>query len=239
MTLRAVAIGSLEGNGAAFLGARVLSVGANNLDTTFAGILQDGGVSGGTGGSVSKVGTGTLTLSGANTYTGGTVVEAGTLLVKTKRDSATGSGTVQVNAGTLGGRSNLTGAVTIGSGSGKGATLAPGINGPGVLSIHNTLTFQADGSYDWEVNLAKSQGDEVICKGATIGSGAQFTIEPRGNQALPAGTVFTVLANRTHQPISGTFANLPEGAVLSVGGNSLQASYHGGDGNDLTLTVLP
>ena len=232
-----MSFGSLAGQGTVSLATSALRIGSNGLNTDFAGVVEEADKP--RFAVLTKVGTGTLTFSGANTYTGGTVVEAGTLLVKTKRDSATGTGPVQVNAGAFGGRSNIAGAVTIGSGSGPGATLAPGINGPGVLSIHNTLTFQADGSYDWEVNLAKSQGDEVICKGATIASGAQFTIEPRGNQALPAGTVFTVIENKTHQLISGTFANLPEGAILSVGGNQLQASYRGGDGNDLTLTVLP
>ncbi|MBA3833084.1 MAG: hypothetical protein H0X34_14550 [Chthoniobacterales bacterium] len=48
-----------------------------------------------------------------------------------------------------------------------------------------------------------------------------------------------MVENKTHQPISGTFANLADGAVVSVGGNQLQASYEGGDGNDLTLTVVP
>ncbi|MBA3833085.1 MAG: hypothetical protein H0X34_14555 [Chthoniobacterales bacterium] len=62
-----VSIGSLEGTGDVFLGARVLSVGENNLNTTYDGVLQDGGVSGGSGGSVTKVGAGTLTLSGVNT----------------------------------------------------------------------------------------------------------------------------------------------------------------------------
>ena len=35
-------IGSIEGNGVVFLGAQNLTVGNNNLSTTFSGLMQDG-----------------------------------------------------------------------------------------------------------------------------------------------------------------------------------------------------
>ena len=71
--------GSIEGAGSIRLGSKQLSVGGNNLSTTVSGVIADGGRNGGTGGSLVKVGTGTLTLSGANTFTGGTTVNAGAL----------------------------------------------------------------------------------------------------------------------------------------------------------------
>ena len=39
--------------------------------------------------------------------------------------------------------------------------------------------------------------------------------------------------------MSGTFSNLADGAIVTVNGNNFQPSYEGGDGNDLTLTVVP
>ncbi len=61
-----------------FLGAKNLTAG-DSSNTTMAGVISDGGIAGGTGGSLTKQGTGKLTLSGANTYTGDTTVNAGTL----------------------------------------------------------------------------------------------------------------------------------------------------------------
>ncbi len=55
----------------------------------------------------------------------------------------------------------------------------------------------------------------------------------------PSATVFTIIDNTSSSAISGTFANLTEGAIVTVGSNNYQASYSGGDGNDLTLTVVP
>ena len=69
-----VTIGSLDGAGSVLLGGNTLTIGSNNQSTTFSGVIQ------GTGG-VSKTGTGTLTLSGANSYSGGTTVSAGVLNV--------------------------------------------------------------------------------------------------------------------------------------------------------------
>ena len=226
-----VAIGSLEGDsGTVQLGSHPLSIGGNRVSTTYSGLITQGG-------QIIKVGRETLTLAAPNTYTGGTSIEGGMLLADNTEGSATGSGPVQVDAGTFGGRSNIAGPVTVGSGAAKAAHLSPGIGGAGKLTIKNALTFQGHGAYDCDLNLEKAKADEVVCRSAAISRGAQFILVPAGNQVLPAGTVFTVIDNAGTKPIRGTFANLPDGGTLTAGSNTLQASYEGGDGNDLTLTV--
>ena len=75
--------------------------------------------------------------------------------------------------------------------------------------------------------------------GVTIQSGATFSLRATIRGSLAAGTVFTAISNTSTNPISGSFSNLADGAIVNVNGNNLQASYHGGDGNDLTLTVVP
>jgi outer membrane autotransporter protein len=75
----ATAIGSLDGAGDVRLGGSTLTLGGLNRDDAIAGAIQDGGAAGGTGGALVKTGTGTLVLSGANTHTGATAIDAGTL----------------------------------------------------------------------------------------------------------------------------------------------------------------
>ncbi len=235
--------GSIEGDGLVFLGANSLMVGANNLSTTFSGLLQDGGISHRTGGSLAKIGTGTLTLSGANTYTGGTTVSAGTLLVSNKTGSGTGTGAVKINAGTLGGSGVITGAVTIGTGSGAGATLAPagGTRKQATLTSQGTLTLNANATYSYSFKAKgnRTRTDEVVAMGVTIKAGATFVAQGTVQGTLQPGLVLTVISNTSATPITGTFNNLSDGAILTVNGNNFQANYEGGDGNDLTLTVVP
>jgi autotransporter-associated beta strand protein len=228
-----VVIGSLSGSGIVLLADHTLSIGSNNFDTTFSGVIQQSG-------GLTKAGTGTLTLTGANTYTGATTVSAGVLAVSNLSGSGTGTGTVNVNAGTLGGKGVITGAVTIGTGSGIGAFLAPGVasNQTGKLTFRKTLTFKSDSTYTYKLNTNNGRADLARAKGIRIESGAQFALQPKGNRALTLGTIFTVLNNVSPAPISGTFANLPDNSTFTVGRNTYQVSYEGGDGNDLTLTVV-
>jgi len=105
--------------------------------------------------------------------------------------------------------------------------------------MQRTLTFRSDGSYVWQVDSTAMTVDSIIAVGVTIGSGATFTASDLGSGVLPLGMGYVVLSNTAATPISGTFANLPEGATITVGSNHLQATYAGGDGNDLQLTVVP
>ncbi|CAN5420088.1 hypothetical protein BH20VER3_BH20VER3_06590 [soil metagenome] len=235
-------VGSIEGDGLVFLGSSSLDVGGNNLSTTFAGVISDtGGLKDGTGGSLSKSGSGTLTLTNENTYTGGTIVSAGALFVNNSAGSGTGSGPVEVDAGMLGGEGTVAGAVTVGVGNGAGAAFAPGaaVSQIGEFSSMGALAFNADGLYAAKVNSSAKTADEAVADGVTIEAGSRFSLTDIGSGSIPAGTVFVILNNTSGAPISGTFSNLADGAVLTVGANKYQADYQGGDGNDLTLTVVP
>lgn len=221
------------------MGANGLTVGSNNLSSVFSGVIQDGGASGGTGGSFVKSGKGTLTLSGANTYTGGTTISQGTLSIGNTTGSATGTGPVEVNRGTLAGTGEISGAVTVAAGTAS-AFLAPGAAGrTETLSVQSPLTFGSRAGYKADLNSTTATADEVVAFGVTISSGARISIDDLGSGTLTPGTAFTVISNTAATPIAGTFSNLANGAIMNVNGNTFQASYKGGDGNDLTLTVVP
>ncbi len=87
------------------------------------------------------------------------------------------------------------------------------------------------------MNSTLVTADQVAAKGVTINSGATVTIGDLGSGTLTSGTVFTVINNTAATPIAGTFSNLADGSTLIVGSNTYKASYEGGNGNDLTLTV--
>jgi len=123
-----VTIGSIEGDGDAFLGANNLTIGGNNLGTTFSGVIQ------GAAGSLTKIGTGTLDLTGANTYTGNTNVNRGALQV----DGSITSNTFVTHRGTLAGTGTVDGNVV----NNDFGTVRPGgvLGAPGVLTVVHNYT---------------------------------------------------------------------------------------------------
>jgi autotransporter-associated beta strand protein len=225
-------IGSLEGTGIVDLGG-TLSVGSNNLSTTFSGTIQDSG-------SLTKIGTGTLKITGNNTYTGYTTVSGGSLLFSNTATLATLF--VEVDAGTLGGGVTIPSGVNVG-GMGSQAFLAPAAGGRKqvTMTIQGELLMLEEGTYKCTF---KARGSQVLSdqvKANTIvllDSAPTITFKATIQGTLTPGTTFTVLNNTSTNPIDGTFSNLPDGGIVTIGSTTFQANYEGGDGNDLTLTVV-
>lgn len=146
----------------------------NSGATIFSGNIGDGGNNLG----LTLQGSGKLTLKGANTYAGPTIVNATTLIVNNATGSGTGSGNVTVNTGgKLAGAGSISGAVTLNA----GATLAPG-NSPGTLTT-GSETWNGLASMELELNDASGtagvNNDLISILGdltINANSGSKFTI---------------------------------------------------------------
>lgn len=102
---------------------------------------------------LTKTGNGILTLTGSNSYTGGTNVNAGTLVV----NGSLASGAVSVASGAkLKGGGTIGGDLTLES----NATHSPG-NSPGVQTVNGNLKYKTGSIFEWELvsNLDGDTGD--------------------------------------------------------------------------------
>lgn len=213
-------IGSLSGAGHVHLfPGQGLGIGLNNASTTFNGVIS------GSGGLL-KYGDGILTLTGTNTYTGGTTVGDGTLIVNGEQPS---SGVIVLPAATLSGSGHVGNVAVHGR-------LAPG-NPAGYLRTGN-VNFNPGSTYAVEVHTGAwgDTHDWVIADGAVDLTGASLDLT-LGSPPY-AGQQSLILDKDTLGAITGTFAGLPEGAQIVVNQIPLRVSYAGtADGNDVVLTV--
>ncbi len=163
LTTAGTTAGSIEGAGHYFLGSKTLTVGSNNLSTTVSGVISDGGTSGGAGASLTKVGTGALTLTNTETYTGATTVNGGTLVVD---GSIALSTLTTANAG-----ATLSGSGIVGNTAITGGTLAPGstVSDFGPLTVTGTLSFTAASTYMIQVSSTNA-GRTNVSGTATLGN---------------------------------------------------------------------
>ena len=174
-----------------------VEVGTNGL------LVIEGEISGDYG--LTKTETGVLALTGANTYSGGTIVSGGKLLVNNTQGSATGSGTVTVNSGgTLGGGGFISGAVTIQA----GGTLAPG-NSPGTITFYDNLTLTSGSTF--AVEIGGVSNDLAVVSGTASLGGATLSI----TGSAPTTNSFTIISAGS---VTGTFAGLAEGASVQIDG---------------------
>ncbi len=245
------AIGSLEGNGDVFLGHLNTGVGNNNASTVFSGVVHDGQPHGpppdSDYGSLTKVGSGTLILQGANLHKGGTIVNAGKLMINNVSGSGTGSGPVTVNgpAGILGGTGTISGPTTINGGSvlsGGDTMTATGslkvansllLNSGAVMEVglgpshtHSTLTRTGG---NW--NFAAAQGFSIVDVAAAPGLYDNVITGLIGD---PGGTASWTI---TTPKFAGTFTYDGAGNIdLNITGVPSVPAEITRSGNDITIT---
>ena len=212
-----------------------VALGGNALTVNGTGdTLISGNVSGlGSVSDLIKDGSGTLTLTGANTYTGGTAVNGGTLLANSVGATGTGSVTVS-NAGTTLGGSGTIGAVTVNA----GANIAPGNGGNSTATLTvGTLTLASTSNFLVNIN-GTTPGTQfsqlsVLAGGAVI-TGSNLLVHV--GITLSVGQTFTILNQVLGAAVTGTFAQ--GNTVVGSNGTVFSINYAGGTGgNDVVLTV--
>jgi autotransporter-associated beta strand protein len=181
-------------------------------NTTYSGVMGYLGSFAGRTLNVIKNGAGTLTLSGANIYTGTTTINGGALLV----NGSVATGAVTVAAGsTLGGSGLILGATTVQS----GGTLSPGVAGINRLTISNSLTLAGNTVMELNRNGGTPTNDVVFVSG-TLTQGGSLIVTNIGS-SLIAGDTFDLFNAGSSQ---GSFASVSLsmlGAGLAWDGTSL------------------
>lgn len=201
--------------GSVLLNSRILTVGStNNLSSAFSGVISNGSGAGG----IIKDGTGTLTLTGDNSYSSSTGVTQGTLAIGGSGDinqtsgvtissggtfrynsSVTYSGgSITNNGGTIAGTGTIGASVTLDSLNDK---IAPG-NSPGIQNYGISQTWNAF-TYQWETNnftgtTAGTDFDQITVTGS-------LTLDLAGSYAVD-------LLSLTALNVGGNVANFSETA---------------------------
>ncbi|MBV8102094.1 MAG: autotransporter domain-containing protein [Verrucomicrobia bacterium] len=207
-------IGSLSGTGTVVNSGpanATLTVGNDDSSTVFSGLIEDGTTA--TLG-LTKVGTGTLTLSGADTYTGPTTVNAGTLVV----NGSIASAETFVNPG----------GVLTGIGSIRGSVVNNGIVIPG----NPTGTLTISGNY-----VQNSNGTLRISVGGT--APGQFGVLAVGGHATLAGTLQIVSINGFQLAVGNKLTFLTATGGVSGTFSTIQNPFPSSTAVEAQFLLLP
>jgi autotransporter-associated beta strand protein len=214
-------IGALSGgSSSALLGGTTAGnvftwqVGGANIDATFAGTIAEQTTNAIT--AIEKIGTGTWTLTGSNSFVGGMTVSAGTLQVNNTTGSATGTNQVFVASGAaLSGGGIIAGLTAFDD----GAILSPGNqsgtgSASGILTISNELDLSDQTGLQFGLG---TNGDEVAVSG-NLTLGGQLSITNLGGFGAGTYTLFTYGGALTMGNLS--IASAPAGFVCTISTNT-------------------
>ena len=162
-------IGALKGGASTTLtgttgsgnnGTTTYVVGGNNQSTTFDGVIKNG--NGAT--SITKVGTGTLTLNGVSTFTG----------------------TAAINGGAIAGTGTISGATTFNANT----ILSPGSSSVGTLTFGGNLTLNAASTNSFAVTTVGGVSNSVTVSGTLNPNSSVIKITSGTSLAVGTYTLF-------------------------------------------------
>ena len=200
-------IGSIEGSGNHILGTNSLTVGGNNLSTTVSGVIS------GDGGSLTKVGTGTLTLSGTNTYTGPTAINEGVLSISQDANLGTPPNSPVADQLTFdGGTLQATASFTLNSN--RGITLN---SGAGIFDVTGSNVLTYGGVITGEGGFTKIGTGTLILSGTNTYVG---TPSPASGATAINGGVLSISQDAN----LGTAPSVATANHITFDGGTLQAT---------------
>jgi autotransporter-associated beta strand protein len=194
-------IGSLSGSGTVLNNGStpaMLTVGNNNTSTLFSGVIEDGASL-----QLIKSGTGILTLTGTNTYTGGTTINSGTLQLGNGGTTGSVTGNVIDNAILAFNRSDV-------------FTFSGAISGTGAVQQIGTGTTVLTANNTYSGGTIISGGTLQLGNGGTTGS-IVGNVTDNGTLAFDRSDVFTFSG-----VISGTggIEQIGTGTTVLTGANT-------------------
>ncbi len=206
---------------------------ANNLNGTTATLTVSGSTtpgnpfggrildnSSGSGGVIAlvKSGPNTLVLTNSNTFSGGTTLNAGTLVVANSAGSATGLGPVTLNGGTL--ASGLTGSIAgnVFAGSGPHAIAPGGLGNVGALALSGSLVLSGNSTLGFDISGGSA--DQLLIAGALSVSGTA-AIDFNSSGLLSGAYVLATYAPSSVDSTDFTFSGVPAGYMPQVSSTQL------------------
>jgi fibronectin-binding autotransporter adhesin len=227
-----------ESGSSLVIGPVILSNGQSTFNIGGTSLIVSNNVISGVGG-LTKIGAGTLTLRGVNTYFGNTLINTGTVALVSSGSIANSSsitlasGTVLdvsgrsdgkltlANGQSLGGSGTINGSLTVN----PGATLSPG-GSIGILTVSNAVVLQ--GTIVMELD-AQSNTNDVLRSATTITYGGTLTLT-NVNGSYAAGQSFGLFSAPGY---SGAFTNItPAIPALNLGWDTHTLT------NDGTLRIV-
>lgn len=140
-------------------------------------------------------------------------------------DTTVSSGGILMGTGTVG-------VLTVNTGGQVAPGHSPGCLASGDLLLGGTYVVEIGGT------TACTGYDQINVTGTVSLTGSILSTSLYGGFAPSAGQVYTIITNDGADAVTDTFTGLAEGATFSADGYLYRVSYVGGDGNDVTLTVV-
>ena len=216
--------GPLSGAGAIVMGTGALTIN-QNVPSTYTGSISGSR-------NVVKNGSGTLTLAGSSGFTGGTSINAGSLIVDGTLSATSGV----FGQGTLGGTGTVTATILSGNvDPGDAASL-------GILSA-NGVSFAGGSTLSLQIHDRTSGAgvgyDQLNVFGSVALSSVPLNVVVTGTPTV--GDSFVLVNNDGADSITGQFASGTTLLATDPTGTisyTFSINYQGGDGNDVVATLL-